>query len=273
MSAYLGTLGRLVPIYSNPTMDVSSEGSYSFTTTLEGRVKAQLRPTSRRSWGLSARAASPTDVGTLSGFASGEWGTGPFVWVAPGAASVNLLTPEVARCGPQAVFSSTVSRTGPMSLGADGWAGSSLTTSDPNGTLWIGASKAPTPVLPGQPVTASAYVIGAGAKLRLHWVAADGSAMSGTVISSGSGVAGAPRRLHATGMPPVGAVSCTASTTGAPQATRPAITWTDAMFPWGDGQGCLKAVVSAAGSTVEAASSRDPSRNYSDMKFTITEVG
>lgn len=273
MSAYLGMLGRLVPIYSNPTMDVSGDEAYAFTKTLEGRVKAQVRPVSRRSWELSARAASPTDVGTLNGFASGEWGMGPFVWVAPGAASVNLLTPEVARCGPQAVFSPTVSRAGPMSLGVDGWAGSSLTTSDPTATLWVGATKAPVPVIPGQPVTASAYMLGAGAKVRLHWYMGDGSLASQVVTSSGSGMAGTPQRLHVTAIPPAGAVSCTMSTTRALQIARPAITWTDKLFPWGDGQGCLNAVVSSIGSTVQAASLRDPGSNYSDMKFTITEVG
>lgn len=274
MSAYLGTLGRLIPIYSNPSMDVTPTESYTFVRTLEGRVKGQARAVAgRRTWELSGRHAKASDVGTLEGFASGEWGMGPFVWVAPDAPAVNLLAPEVAMCGPLAVFSSTVSRTGPMALGDGIWSGSSLTTSDPNGTLWVAASKAPVPVLPGQPVTASAYVLGAGAKVRLHWVAADGSAMNGTVTSAGTGTAGTPQRLHATGTPPVGAVSCTMSTTKALQITRPAITWTDRVFPWGSGRGCLKAVVSATGRTALGASSTNPNGNYSDISFTITEVG
>lgn len=269
MPAYLGTLGRLVPIRCT-AQPVSASDRYTFERTLEGKVKAQRKAMVRRSWAVSAGLATADQIAALWGFADGEWGNGPFVWVTPEAQVTNLLTPEVARCGPQAVFSSAVSRSGPMALEGGGWSGASLTTSDLAGTLWVGASKAPVPVLPGKPVTASADLIGAGGKVRLHWVAADGSALIGTVTSTGTGVAGAPRRLHATGVPPAGAVSCAVSTTGAPQITRPAITWTAEPVPFSPGNGCEKAVIDGP--------ERDPrlltAAHYrANASFTVTEVG
>ena len=273
MSVYLGSLGRLVELKCPASQSVSIDDGYSFQTTLEGRVKAQARTVRPRSWSVDIGAATPADLADLLAFAGGEWGNGPFVWVSTDAPVTNLLTPEVSLCGPQAVFSSTVSRTGPMALGDGRFSGASLMTSDPNGTLWVAASKAPVPVLPGQPVTASAYVLGAGGKVRLHWVAADGSAMNGTVTSAGTGTAGTPQRLHATGVPPVGAVSCTMSTTKALQITRPAITWTDKLFDWQPGEGCQKAVLHGLSRNLILAL-RDPSYGrYSSASFTITEVG
>lgn len=273
MSIYLGNLGRLVELKGPSSQSVAADDGYTFKTTLEGRVKARARSARPRQWSVDIGAATPADIANLLAFAGGEWGNGPFVWVSVDAPVTNLLTPEVARCGPQAVFSSSVSRSGPMALGDGQWSGASLTTSDPGGTLWVGASKAPVPVIPGQPVTASAYVIGAGAKVRLHWVAADGSAMSGTVVSSPSGTAGAPKRLHATGVPPAGAVSCTLSTTGAPQITRPAITWTSTLFDWHPGEGCQKAVIHGLSRNVILALREPAYGRYSNASFTITEVG
>ena len=273
MSIYLGNLGRLVELKGPSSQSVAADDGYTFETTLEGRVKAQARAARPRKWSVDIGAATPADLANLLAFAAGEWGNGPFVWVSVDAPVTNLLTPEVSRCGPQAVFSSNVSRSGPMALGNGQWSGASLTTSDPSGTLWVGASKAPVPVLPGQPVTASAYAIGAGAKARLHWVAADGSAMNGTVTSAGTGTAGTPQRLHATGTPPAGAVSCTMSTTRALQITRPAITWTKEPFDWHPGEGCQKAVIHGISRSVILALREPGYGRYSGASFTITEVG
>lgn len=273
MSVYIGTLGRLVELPYVTASSITPAERYTFTETLEGRVKAQVRTVGRRVWSLSASRYLAQAQGALMSFINGEWGNGPFVWVSSDAPVTNMLTPEVARCGPQAVFSSTVSRSGPMALDDGQWSGSSLTTSDPTGTLWVGASKAPTPVIPGVPVTASAYVVGGGAKVRLHWYRADGTLLPGTATSIGSGVAGSPRRLHVTATPPVGTVSCTMSTTRAPQIARPAVTWTDTLFDWADGRGCLSAVIHGVSKDVQSAH-RDPNGfRAADMSFTITEVG
>ena len=273
MSIYLGNLGRLVELKGPSSQSVAADDGYTFKTTLEGRVKARARTARPRQWSVDIGAATPADIANLLAFAGGEWGNGPFVWVSVDAPVTNLLTPEVARCGPQAVFSSSVSRSGPMALGGGQWSGASLTASDPTGTLWVGASKAPVPVIPGLPVTASAYVIGDGAKVRLHWYRADGTLLPAFLTSAGSGVAGSPRRLHVTATPPEGAVSCTISTTRATQITRPAATWTDTLFDWHPGEGCPQAVIHGLSRSVILAL-REPSYGrYSSASFTITEVG
>lgn len=272
MSVYLGKLGRMVELKCPSSQRVQLDDGFTFQTTLEGAVKAQARRVRRRVWSVDIGAATPAELADLLAFATGEWGNGPFAWVSADAPVTNLLPPEVSICGPQAVFSSTVSRTGPMALGDGRYSGASLTTSDPNGTLWVGASKAPIPVIPGQPVTASATVIGAGGKVRLHWVAADGSAMTGTATSSDTGTA-LPRRLSATGIPPAGAVSCTMSSTKATQLTRPAITWSEQMLDWQPGEGCQAAVLHGLTKDVILALRNPRYGRYASASFTVTEVG
>lgn len=273
MSAYLGTLGALFSVRCISALTSDREDRATFETTLEGRVKAQVRSIGRRSWSVDASGLTPDEASNLLALDGGEYGNGPFIWIPPAASVTNLLTPEVSMCGPQAVFSSAVSRSGPMVLADGTRTGASLTTTDPNGTLWIGASKAPVPVLPGRPVTASTFAIGAGAKARLHWYAADGSFMAGTVTSSGTGEAGKPKRLHATGVPPAGAISCTLSTTKALQVARPAVTWTASPYRWGVGELCQKALVVGLGRELRAAYGFPEGATHSNISFTITEVG
>jgi hypothetical protein len=74
MSAYLGKPGRLIPIYSTPTMGTKGLPARTYETTLEGRVKAQIQAVGRREWDLSAGGASPSELGALHAFAAGEWG-------------------------------------------------------------------------------------------------------------------------------------------------------------------------------------------------------
>lgn len=273
MSVYLGSLGRLVELQCPSSQAVGVDDGYSFGVTLEGKVKAQARTVRPRSWSVDVGAATPAGLADLLAFAGGEWGVGPFVWVSTDAPVTNLLPPEVSLCGPQAVFSSNVSRSGPMALDDGTWAGSSLTTTDPNAALWIGASKAPVPILPGQPVTASVYAVGEGATVRLHWYQADGSLMARVDASSAIGTGDTPKRLHVTATPPEGAVACTLSTTRAPQITRPAVTWTDTVFDWQPGEGCQKAVIHGLTKSLILAL-RDPAYGrYAGASFTVTEVG
>ena len=255
------------------SQEVSADDGFTFQTTLEGRVKAQARERSPRRWSVGIGTATPGEIASLLAFASGEWGPGPFVWVSADAPVTNLLTPEVARCGPQALYSAAASLAGPMALGGGQWAGASMTTTDPVGTTWIAGPKAPIPVIPGQPVTVSAYVLGANARVRLHWYRADGTVEPAFVTSQGAGAGGEVRRLHVTATPPAGVVSCTISTTRAAQLTRPAATWTDQLFDWHPGEGCQMAVLHGLSRRTLLAL-RDPAYGrYSSASFTVTEVG
>lgn len=270
MSAFLGTLGRLIPIYSNPSMAVSGIPARSFQTTLEGRVKAQVRPVGRRSWELSAAYATPGDVASLMDFANGGWGNGPFVWVSPTAPAINLLSPEVASCGPAAVVGAGVSVVGPLLLPDGSWAGRSLSNPSPSQTLRFGPDT--TPVIPGDKITGSAYVVGAGAKVGLQFHNAAGGVIS-QVVSALSGIAGVPTRLSVTLTVPASAVTATVYATATTQAARPAVTWTGELMEWGAGEGCDKAIVEAVDRTALTGSTFSFGRRDSDLSFTIREVG
>lgn len=270
MNAYLGQLGRLVPIYSNPSMEVSGIPARTFQTTLEGRVKAQVRPVGRRSWTLSAAYASPGEVAALLDFATGVWGNGPFAWVPPTAPAINMLAPDVASCGLEAIRTSNASMAGPLLLPDGSWAGRSLLNSDTSELMFFGPGTIP--VVAGGTVTASAYVVGAGAKCAVQFRDSAGEFVS-SKYSTQSGVAGSSIRLSVTAEVPPNAVSCAVFGANTIRGARPALTWTDHANEWGPGEGCSKAIVEAVSREALTGSTDVRGRRDSNISFTIREVG
>jgi len=272
LSTFIGKLGRLVELPYVGSLSVEPEERYSFRTTLEGRIKAQVRPVGRRSWSLSVKHYRPQEQGTLMSFSNGEWGPGPFVFVSTDAPVTNMLSPDAASCAPGAYVAgsgSALSEAGPLNLGADGWAGRSYSNNGA-GTIFFGSEKVP--VLPGQKVTASAYLLGAGAIARIAWYdAADGSL--GSTSSTIAATAGTVARSWVTATPPAGAVSAYVCAVNATAMARPALTWTDTLFPWADGQGCPKAVLFGASRSVVKAINNPYTGRWSDISFTVQEVG
>ena len=115
--------------------------------------------------------------------------------------------------------------------------------------------------------------MGEGGAAGLAWYNTDGAYMAAS-MSSVLSADGTTVRSHVTALPPAGAVSCRPlANANAKQACRPAITWTDQAFDWADGQGCPKAVIHGVSRDLVMAS-RDPrGGRYSNLSFTITEVG
>lgn len=272
MTVYLGTLGRMVELYSTPSAQVEADERYTFKATLGGLRKAQVRKVVRRTWSLNASFADPSEVAALMQFASGEWGNGPFMFVSADAPVVNLLTPAAASCEPSEFTPTTglvLTPGGPM-LTPDGWAGRSFAKNTVNAVLF---GRDILPVIPGRAVTASAYVRGIGGVVRLNWYDIAGQSIS-TVSSAVAAGASGVVRSHVTAMPPPNAVGFRVSASkDVTQACRPAATWSDALHEWGDGQGCAKAVIHGASRDLIMAS-RDPrGGRYSNLSFTVTEVG
>lgn len=266
MTVYLGTLGRMVPIYSTPSAQLETEERYSFTRTLEGRRKAQVKPVGRRTWGLNAQFADPSEHSLLSQFADGAWGPGPFVFVSADAPATNLLTPGAASCDPALITSSFTTNGGPAEVEPGLWVGRSYLNSS---TTLNQAFPARTPILQGVPVTGSAYVRGLGMKVYISfWDAADQFISSAS--SSGSGSASSWSRLSVTRTPPVNAVRVAVYTNGAGRGAAPAVTWSDSALPWSDGQGCDKAVVSSSSRDLAVTGMNG---TYSNLSFTVSEVG
>lgn len=264
---YLGTLGRLIEIKCPTRLQSSRSGGFAFSTTLEGKVKAQALPGGRRVWDVElGQLTTPDDLQILDQFASGIWGPGPFVFVAADAPVTNMLTPGAASCDPVAGMRSTDRPDGPL-LTPDGWAARSIRSTDTSQVLWFGEQY--TPVFEGQPVTASAYVLGDNARVRIYWYDASGSQLS-TSTSSVAATASEVVRSHVTAVPPEGAVSCRVRGVSTVQGAWPAITWTDQLMPRSSGHGCLRAVVHSVTKDVVRATE---AQQFYSAGFTVTEVG
>lgn len=271
---YLGSHGRMVGIKCPASQDVEAEDRYTFDRTLEGKRVGQVRPLGRRSWSLrTSDATTPADVSAVTAFVNGDWGSGPFWFVSADAPHVNLLTPAGSACRELQTGSPNIKLDGPVDLGAAGWSARSIRSDDPFATSGNGAEiymgLDVIPVLPGVSVTASAWVKGAGSRVRIYWY----DDTFGTPIGGVTGVVegtAAWSRVHVTGTPPANAVGCRMIALNAERATRPAVTWTSALEGWGDGQGCPKAVVHGAARSLTLTGMNG---TYSNVSYTITEVG
>lgn len=265
---YLGELGRMIGVKCPAQQDVQLESRYSFKDTIEGVRKAQVRQRSARTWSLGmSDSTTAADEAVLSQFATGAWGPGPFWFVSVDAPLANLLTPEVSSCGPAAKIASVISLAGSQYLGNGLYSARSLVNSDPSVTLYFGSTR--TPVLPGKKVTASAWVNGAGATVRLFWYNAAGTFISSST-SSITATATTTVRSWVTAFPPADAVSCIVAAISTSRASQPAITWSDSLLPWALGQGCPKAVVHEVSRSLVMANKTGV---YGNLSFKVSEVG
>lgn len=271
MSIYLGQLGRMVEIKCPASQQVNTADGYTFEETLEGRVKAQVRPIRRRTWSLgTSDATTPGQQATLQGFSNGSWGPGPFVFVSADAPVTNLLTPD-ATVSKSFYATVGIESGGPVDLGNLGWEGNSVVNNGPLETpAYLGTEM--TPVLPGIAVTGSAFVRGAAVTVRLFWydmVGAFVSAVSSAPVTSESEHV----RVTVTGAPPSGAVACKLVIYGRASSTRAAVTWTDQAFDWAAGEGCPRAVIHEMSKSLVMASREPDGGRYANLSYTITEVG
>lgn len=263
MTVYLGTLGRMIPVYSTPSAQVDVDDRYSFKTTLEGRRKAQPKPIGRRTWGLNAQFATPQDHSVLAQFANGSWGPGPFVFVPVDAPFTNVLTPGISTLKDTDV---SAPQGGPAQMPNGVWAARTV-LGDGVWNLLFGSTRSPLP--PSGPVSAGAWVLGSGARARLNWYDASGAFLTSSVSSVTSSGGWVWSTLTAN--PPSNAVGVIVSGEKALRGALPDLVWgSTPPAEWSDGQGCAKAVVSSF--------SRDQTlvaqgNTYSNVSFTVTEVG
>lgn len=264
MTVYLGTLGRMVELWSTPSAQVQAEDRYSLTTTLEGRRKAQVRSTGRRTWSLNAQFADTRESAALQQFADGAWGPGPFMFVSADAPVTNMLTPDGAAC--KNIVTSGASLGGPVLCSDGTWSAQSLLT---GGASSVFFQTERMPVIPGSQVTVSGEVLGAGGRVSVSFFTATGAFIS-TVSSPSSAVAGQMKQLSVTTVVPSTAAAANMAVQNAVQGTRPQLTWTDRVLPWSDGQGCDKAVVSSSSRDLTVTGING---TYSNLSFTVSEVG
>lgn len=264
MPVYIGSLGRMVKLPYVGSQQVQAEERYNFSSTLEGKRKAQVKPKGPRTWALSANHFRPNEHSLLSQFADGAWGNGPFVFVSADAPVSNMLTPDGAAC--KNVVTSGASLGGPVLCSDGTWSAQSLLS---GGAPTVYFQSERSPVIPGSPITISAEVMGEGGRASVAFFNASGAFVS-TVSTPPAGVAGSMRRASMSIVVPATAHAAQVGFQSAVQATRPQLTWTDRVMPWSDGQGCAKAVVHGV--------SRDQvlavqGHTFSNVGFTVSEVG
>lgn len=254
------------------SQQLTSEGEPSFEYSLEGRRLAQVAPSiGRRAWQCQlSDASTPDQVGAVMAFINREWGNGPFNFVSADAPVTNMLSPAASASDPTPIAGAIFLPGGPVQLPDGAWSGRSILNTDPAQILPFGLDFVP--VVSGQAVTASAYVRGANAGVRIYFYDAVG-AILGQYTSPMRATTSTLVRCAITVVPPAGAVSCRAFGYEASQATRPAVTWTDEMLAWADGQGCPKAVIHGASRNLVMASRGSRGGRYSNLSFTVSEVG
>jgi hypothetical protein len=115
-------------------------------------------------------------------------------------------------------------------------------------------------------------VLGAGAAVRLSWFDGNGLFIS-TTTGVAVGSAGTVARATVTATPPPNAGSCQLAALNTVQAARPALTWTDRAYDWADGQGCPQAVIHAPSRSLVMASTDPRGGRYSNISYTVQEVG
>lgn len=267
MPAYLGTPGALFAVECEEAT-AKAETTYTFDTTLEGRRKGQYRKGRPRTWSVDMGLSSSEETADVRALDAGEYGPGPFLWISEEAQATNALTPEVSTCGPAAAAGPTVTVGGPLGLAGGGTAGRSLLNSSASAVLDFGAVKSP--VIPGQQVTASAWLVGDGARLTVLWYDAAGALLAGSPVSAAAGTGAAATRLSVTATPPAAAAFCLLRATGTTRAARPALTWSAALATWAPGSGCAAAVISKL---ENAAVVLGPARSHTRVTFTVTELG
>lgn len=267
---YLGQLGRLIPIRCASSQDESRSGGYSFLETLEGAVKAQKLPGERRTWDVGfGDLTTPGDLSKLRMFSRGDWGPGPFVFVSTEAPDTNMLSPATAALDPGLARSAYLSVVeSPVEVEPAMWFPRQLVNANTSFQSTFATNEL-TPVLPNVPVTASAWVQGTGARVRIVFRDVDGNQV-GATSSAISGDSLGWVRSWVTATPPNDSAYAQMVMVQISRTTGPALTWTDSLQEWSEGHGCSKAVVGQVSTGLVYTT---PGRTYSNASFVVKEVG
>lgn len=267
MTAYLGSLGRLVPVSCPSVLAHEFVRPATDRVTLGGRRTVRMAVRGHRSWSVSTSAASPLDLAGLAAVARGDFGPGPFWWVDEWAQQSNLLDPRDAALeaawGSATLAGPVVLPGGPVvarhvrtGVSMASWAVS------PHG----GYLRAP--VVPGQMVTVSAWVDASSQSLRYVFQNAAEVAVGST--SAVSGVRAGWHRVSRTVTAPVGAASVVIGQSGLGGLAAPAVTWTSDLREYGAGAGARNVIVTGYSEDVRAAWK---GAMYADQSYQIVEVG
>lgn len=269
---WIGPVGGLLEVRSPSVSPVEHAARSSFATTLGGRVVEQRAPArGRRAWQVGfPEATRPESYTVLRALVDGALGAGPWVWVEPWAAVVNLCTPEAAWLAVGTFTTSGVALPVGPQVGADGtWLPSSL--SSDGSTVWVGlpAQGEHVQVPANVQVTGSVYVSGSSVSVVLRALDAAGVTLAEAGgIEAPSGLA----RVARTMVTPVGTSSVMFVISGEDQTViaGPQVTLTPTAVPWAAGEGAYR--VSVDGLSVSPLIAA-PDLRIGPASFLVREVG
>lgn len=262
MTSYIGPVGSLIPVKCPSSLGVSGGRDVSFTRTL-GRQKAFMGKAASRTWEASLGLATPGQLAGLQWLA--DYGTAPFAWYGPDAVARNILEPAVAGLVP----GRHSGLEGPMVEVEPGvWVKSAVRDGGTGLSIPLrSGSLDPVPILPGKPVTVSAWLRGTASGIDVAW-----RDLSGTTVGSSAGPLASRAsltRVSRTLVAPAGAAQVSI-TFQAEQVAGPAVSLTDKLASYSPGKGCKRAVVHGLSEALVMATDQQA---YSSASFTITEVG
>ena len=271
MSAWIGPLGSLIEFKCPSAVESTSEDPHVYFRPLGGDVTATrlgdgIRP---RVWEVSVSTARPQQVAALQALGDGAFGPGPFVFIPPGAPSLNMLGKRQALSLGETSSAYVVTQGGTPVSTPEGLAGAYYgTTSDAPASYEFGTA----PVIPGVPVTGKAFtqsLLGGTSTVQLVFFTAGGGRLTETAIISGSSTSG--EYLTVTGTPPAGAAYVHLRARGA-VVTHPQVTWTEEPRTWTPSAASINVVVSPLSDSVRRATGRPGEETITDHRFSVTEL-
>lgn len=262
-SIYLGRPGMLVALPNRAgTIDTTPEQPSTTETTITGRVLEQHAPLTRRSWKVAIPRVTAAQAGALS--AMRRTIPGPWAMVTVDAANHNALSPRDADFATAAQNGSVA---GPVVIGQQFFASRLVPGSDG----WVNIGRCP--VIPGMPITASAWVTGFAEQSRvfvgIRFLDAAGQEVG--TMSWGYMYPGLTtyQRLYTTGTVPPSAAHAEMHVVSAGNIAGPAISWTPRPTPWSDGRGAPKVYTSPIHESLLAGTD---GAHY-DLSFDVQEIG
>lgn len=270
MSSWAGPLHGLVELRCLSGLSEQPDDEASLTVGLSGRRRARVTPRVARSWSCQLGIGGPSDVALLQEL---YWAhRGEAVWLVTEAARAqNVLPPPLvvldrARgvmvpAGWESVEELTAAG---VVATADGPAAASVLVAGG------GAVGSPVvPVVPGLPVTVSAYVATGGA-VSLVWV--DSAGVETTEAASAAATADGGRVVVSVPVVPAGRSACRLVVAGASWFARGQVTWTTGPVPYVTGRGAPQVLLGPVREDVVMALP-DGSRSLSSFSYTVSEVG
>lgn len=282
-TAYYGPITGLVPIPMRKGSSISevTDSGWTSRTTVTGRVRAQRRRHTRRRWSVSLESLPSESLTALRSLAGQDsWPADPMgqgmAWITPYAQSTNLMSHERAALM-RVIGVSSFETTGPGVM-PDGTFVSGTAMYTAIGSIPLGFQKAPvafqpTPVIPGVPVTGSAWLVGettsTPTQLYFTWFKSDGSTVEHP-YGSFAKVSPTWTRHVLTVTPPSYAVAVRVQAGGAVRIAGSQVTWTPGIMPYSPGMGAH--AVALMDPTTEW-DGYDATDSWAKVNFDVLEIG